>query len=250
MTSQTAHNEHTAQNNDYDELGTTLLLDNVLLGWQQTLGNLKHSYASAADNFVDEILLTVSQTQINDALNQFVVKNVGLLHHLSLQIHDGYLRLSCTADVMGMFISVASDFRLVHLQVDRHTQRLVLQQISDTDIIELHAKKWFYPPAIRFAVSAYRRLLRKDPLPFILNLIKIKGVPFVEYKGNVIYLEIGRWLGGIDHFQNTIRRAQVNNGELKPQQLLIKLQPNFGEILSFGDPNADIITHKDNPNKS
>ena len=40
----------------------------------------------------------------------------------------------------------------------------------------------------------------------------------------------------------------MNRGVVKPEQLLLQVQPNFVEILSFGDPNADIITQADNPN--
>lgn len=221
--------------------------DGFLLGWQQIFGNIKHSYSKVADNLVDEILVSLSQKQVNDALYQFVTKNVGLLHNLKLDIHDGWLRLTCTVDTMGIFATVASNFELVHLQLDRHTQRLVLRQISNTEVIELHSKQWYKAPAARFAVASYRLITGKDPLPFILSSIKIKGIAFTEHKGDVIYLEIGRWLKGNETIMNTLKKAQVNTGTLKTQQLLLKIQPNFGDILSLGDPNADIISEKDNP---
>lgn len=230
---------------------SAFFLENLLIGWQQTLGNIKHNYATAADSYIDEMLLTVSQEQINDALYRFVVRNVKMILDLRLEVHEGWLRLYCTADVMGMYISVASNFELVHLQLDRHTQRLVLRQISDTDILELHTRQWYKAPLVKFAVNSYRALLRKDPLPLILSMIPpIKNLPFTEHKGSVIYLEIGRWLKNSEMIMNSIRKAQVNQGVLQHEQLLLKVQPNFGEILSFGDPNADIITAKDNPNKT
>ena len=118
-----------------DAQADSLISDSLLLGWQQAFGNIKHAYVKAADSLVDEIWVTLSQQQVNDALYKFVTKNVKMLHNLKLDIHEGWLRLSCTVDMMGIFATVASNFELVHLQLDRHTQRLVLRQISDTDII-------------------------------------------------------------------------------------------------------------------
>ncbi len=225
------------------------LMESLVAAFQNTLSNLKHSYATTAGNLVDEIWVTGSQEQINDALNRFVVKNVGMVLDLHLELFDGFLRLYCTADVLGMHLSVASNFKLTEARLDRHVQQFAFEQISNTDIITLHSKSWWKTPAIRFAVSAYRLLLKKDPLPFLLSLSpKLKGRPFVEYKGNVIYLEIGRWLS--NDIKNHLKKAQVNHGMVKKEQLVLKVQPNFGEILSFGDPNADIITEKDNPKNS
>ncbi|MFL1731759.1 hypothetical protein [Moraxella oculi] len=226
------------------------LLEDLFFNWQQTLGNLKHSYASATSRIVDEISLPVSQKIINDALDTYVVKNVGLLHDLHLEIEDGWLRLYTTVNIQGIFASVASNFELVHLQLDRHTQRLVLRQISNTDVLELHTKSWWQAPLAKFALRSYHTIFRKDPLPVILSMINIKGVPFTEHKGNVVYLELGRWLGSVDLIMNVIKKVQINHGILEKEQLILKAEPNFSEILSFGDPNAPIITDKDNPKES
>lgn len=224
------------------------LMESVVAGIQNTLGNLKHSYATTAGNLVDEIWVTGSQAQINNALNRFVVKNVGMVLELRLELFDGFLRLYCTADILGMHLSVASNFKLTEARLDRHIQQFAFEQISNTDIITLHSKSWWKTPVIKFAISAYRLLLKKDPLPFLLSLSpKLKGKPFIEYKGNVIYLEIGRWLP--DDIKNYLKKAQVNHAIVKKEQLILKVQPNFGDILSFGDPNSPIITEKDNPNK-
>lgn len=171
-----------------------------------------------------------------------------MVHDLKLEIHDGWLRLYTTVYIKGIFASLASNFELVHLQLDKHTQRLVLKQISDTDVLELHSKTWWQAPIAQFAVNSYRKLLKKDPLPVILHKINIKGTPFVEHKDNIVYLDIGRWLKRSDKIMNTIKKAQINQGILQKEQLLLQIEPNFTEILSLGDPNAPIITEKDNPN--
>lgn len=230
------------------DTGTASLIENLFLGWQSTLGNIKHSYATTADTLVDEILATLSQEQLNDALNTYVVKNVGLLLALRLELFDGYLRLSCSANFLGLYLSVAANFKLTQVRADRHIQRLVFEQISDTQIFELHANSWWKVPAIKSAIWAYRTLLKKDPLPFLLSLSpKLKGKPFIEYKGRFIYLDVGRWLP--DGIKSYLKKAQVNSGIIEHEQLLLKVQPNFADILSFGDPNAPVITEADNPNR-
>ncbi|MFC0820429.1 hypothetical protein [Moraxella marmotae] len=224
--------------------------DSLLIGWQQLFSNIKHNYIKTADNLFDEFLLTISQEQINTLLHTFVTKKVKMLHDLQLGLHDGQLRLSCTVNAAGLFASVASNFELVHIEANRHAQRLVLRQISDTEVIELHAKRWFLAPLAQFAVGAYRTILRKDPLPFILSNIVISGQPFTEHKGDVIYLEIGRWLKYSDLVMNALQKARINHGELKHEQLLLKVQPDFEGIFSFGNDGDEIISEKDNPNKA
>lgn len=223
------------------------LLQNIVFGIHNTLTNVKHNYTNTAGDLVDEIYVTGSQEQINDALIQFVVKNVDMILELRLELLDGFLRLYCTADLLGMHLAVASNFKLAEARLDRHVQRFAFEQISDTEILTLHSTSWWKTPAVKSAIGLYRTLLKKDPLPFLLSLSpKLKGIPFIEYKGNVIYLEIGRWLP--DSVKVYLKKVQINHAVVKKEQLILKAQPNFGEILSLGDPNADVITEKDNPN--
>lgn len=225
------------------------LFANLLTGWQNQLNAIKHNYAKTANNLSDEFLITVSEQQINDALAQFVVKNVGLLLDLKLTLSNDTMRLYCTANFLGLYLSVYADFRLVQIRMDKYIQHVVFEQISDTHIVDLHAKQWYKAVAIKRAISLYRTLFKKDPLPFLLSLSpKLRGKPFIEYKGNFIYLEIGRWFS--DSIKSKIKKIQITHAQTLPEQLIIKAQPNFGEILSFGDPNADIITEKDNPDKA
>lgn len=72
-----------------DAQADSLISDSLLLGWQQAFGNIKHGYVKAADSLVDEIRVTLTQQQVNDALYKFVTKNVKMLHNLKLDIHEG-----------------------------------------------------------------------------------------------------------------------------------------------------------------
>lgn len=244
-------------NTQTTEFGNSLLASFVE-ACKEALGHLKTTQNPNAP-LSDELLVTISQDQLNQALHEFVVKNVGLLLDLNLELFDDKLRLYCTANFLGLHFRVASNFRLIQIKADRHIQRVVFEQISPTEVLQLHSKSWWQAPAIKYALSLYRTFLKKDPLPFLLSLSpKLKGEPFIEYKGSFIYLEVGRWLGAQiqpskllpkERIKDYFKKVQINSAHTKKEQLLLKLSPNFSEILSFGDPNAPIISEDDNPNK-
>lgn len=227
---------------------TDNIAENLINGWQSTLSTLKNNYTTTANTWIDEFFITRSEQQLNDMLYTYVVKNVGMILDLRLELFDGFLRLYCTANFLGMHLSVFSDFRLTQIRLDRHVQRVTFEQIGDTTIMDLHTKSWYKAPLIRTAIKLYRHFLKTDPLPFLLSLSpKLKGKPFVEYKGNFIYLEIGRWFS--DDIKNYLKKVQINHGEIHHEQLILRAQPNFSDILSFGNPD-EVITEKDNPDKS
>lgn len=238
----TAHNAIPLPDDTLGELG-----ENLLVGWQSVLLGLRHQYTATADKFVDEILICVSEKQINDALHRFVVQNVGMLHELYMTLHDDSLTLYATIDIKGIFAKVSCDFRLVGATLSANMQRFVFEQLSDTQIIEFYSKTWWYVPAVKTGVPLYRKLAKADPLPFILQKIKVKDEPFAVHKGNIIYLDIHRYLAKQKTILGYLAKAQVNHAYIKDGSLLLKVQPNFGEILRFGVSGEDIITEKDNP---
>lgn len=198
-----------------------------------------------SDKLLDEIYISISERQLNDALKQFVVDNVDMVLDLHLKLYQDYFCLSVSVEMDGLFANVESDFRLTHSQVDARVQRMVFEQISHTRIISLHSQKSWQPPLARTALSLYHAILKKDPLPFILNQIKIKGVPFTTYKGSIIYLEIGRWLRKNRTIMGYLKKAQVNYGRIFDRQMILHAQINYGELLAF---DSTIITPKDDPN--
>lgn len=235
-------------NIDFD--GEHSLMDAFINAWQSTLKNIKNSYIATADNFVDEILIKLSQQQVNDALHQFVVQNVDMVHELRMELHDDWLRLHMTIYIQGIFAKVSCDFRLVQAIINADAQRFVFEQLTDVKIIELHSKQWWQVPAAKAGVGIYKTIMRQDPLAFALSKITIKHLPFATHKGRFIYLDIHRYLAEQNTIINTLKKVQVNHGSTGIEKLLLRLQINFSEVLSFGDSGEDIITEKDNPNKS
>lgn len=223
--------------------------DNLLLAWQSVLANTKHGYLSLTDSLFDELLIQVKEKQINDALYRFVTQNVQMVHDLHLDLHDNWLRLYATIYTSGVYASVATNLRLVGAEISPNIQRLIFEQISKTDILDLHSKKWWQASAAKFGVAAYRKITGNDPLPFLLQKIKVKDEPFAVHKGEYIYLDISRYFAGKTHITNYFKKAQVNDATTKEANLLLKLQINFGELISFGEAGEDIITEKDNPNR-
>lgn len=231
------------------DLSQQSFAETLLLTWQSVLGDFKTRYVNTADSLLDEVLVMMTEKQVNDALAQFVTKNVKMILDLRMDLNDDWLRLYCTVNFKGIFASVACNFRLAKTQINANTQLFVFEQLSDTEILTLHSKKWWHATAIRLGLKAYRTIKKKDPLPEILHKITVKNEPFATYEGNFIYLDIHRYLAKQTKILNYLKKAQINDANTKLHKLLLKVEPNFAEIFSFGDSGEDIITERDNPNR-
>ncbi len=205
---------------------------------QQTLNSVG---SPLFDKMDDEILLTVSEKQVNEALYKFVTRNVKAILEMKAEIYDDYFRLFCTANIKGIHIQVAANFKLVHIQLDRYHQRLVFAQQGNTDVLELYATSYLKRIAINNAIKLYRKITGDDPLGMILKRIKLARV-----KDNVFYVDIGRWLRKNEKIMTNLYKFQVNYGIVKPEQLILKSQINFRDLLA-NNASGDLITDNDNP---
>lgn len=190
----------------------------------------------------DEFLLNVQEKQINEALANFVTRNVKAILDMKIELNDGWFRLSCIINIQGIYTKVASNFDLVHIQLDRQRQRLVFAQRSETEILELYSKSYLYKLAINTGVPLFRKITGKDPLGFILKKINLARV-----KDNVFYIDIGRWLRGNEKIMTTLYKAQVNYGAVAPEQLILKANINPRDLLA-SNTAGNLITEEDNPN--
>lgn len=231
----------------FDPLAT--VTDNVVTLWRAITSKLKQGYTTASDTVTDEIVVRVSEKQLNDALYKFVTKNVGMVHDLHLDLHNDWLRLYATVYTKGIFAKVACNFRLVAIEINSNTQRLIFEQLSDTDILQLHSKTWWQAPIAKTAVVVFRKVLKADPLPFILQKITVKEEPFAMHKGRFIYLDIGRYFAKNPKFLGYFKKFHVNTAHTTKDNLLAKVQINFDELITLGSGTDDIITEKDNPNR-
>lgn len=97
-------------------------------GWERLTQSIKQIYHRTTDKFEDELSLPVAQIYVNDALQKFVTDNVKAILELRVEMHDDWFRLYCTVDAGGIYAEVASNFSLIHVQLDRNVQRFVFGQ--------------------------------------------------------------------------------------------------------------------------
>ena len=210
-------------------------------GWERLTQAIKNIYNKTTDKLEDEISLPVAQTYVNDALQKFVTDNVKAILELRVEIHDDWFRLYCTVDAGGIYAEVASNFSLVHVQLDRNVQRLVFGQQTYTDVLNLRCESFIKRQGIKLFIWFYHSVLKKDPLGFILSYINI-----ARAKEEIIYLDINRWLKNNKKIISTLHKVQVNYGELEEEQLVLKTQINYRDLLA-SSANEDIISDKDEP---
>ena len=210
--------------------------------WGSILDSIKKFYNKTADKLDNEVGLPVAQKYVNDALQKFVTDNVGAILELRVELHDDWFRLFCTVKAAGIYAEVASNFSLVHVQLDRNVQRFVFGQLSYTDVLNLRCESFVKRQGIKLAIWFYHRVLKKDPLGFILSYINI-----ARAKEDIIYLDINRWLKKNQKIMSTLHKIQVNDGEVEEEQLILKTQVNYRDLLG-GSGGEDIIgTDDDEP---
>lgn len=210
-------------------------------GWDSLTQTIKKLYTKTTDKFEDEIHLPVAQKYVNDALQKFVTDNVNAILEIRVELHDDWFRLFCTINVAGIYIEVASNFSLVHVQLDRNVQRFVFGQQTYTDVLNLRCESFIKRQGIKLAIWFYHSILKKDPLGFILTYINI-----ARAKDEIIYLDIHRWLKNNQKIMSALYKVQVNYGEVEEEQLVLKTQINYRDLLGSGS-GEDIINDDDEP---
>ncbi len=210
-------------------------------GWDSLTRAIKNLYNKTTDKIDDEIALPVAQKYVNDALQKFVTDNVKAILELRVELHDDWFRLYCTVNAGGVYAEVASNFRLVHAQLDRNVQRFVFGQQTYTDVLNLRCESFIKRQGIKLVIWFYHSVLKKDPLGFILTYINI-----ARAKDDIIYLDINRWLKKNKKIMSTLHKVQVNYGEVEEEQLILKTQINYRDLLG-GHSSEDIISADDEP---
>ncbi len=209
--------------------------------WQQFVTQLQVAYEKMEDTIDQEFQIPVSEQQVNLLLKCYVVDNVDAILDLHVDLHDGWFRLYATAKIKGIFLEVAGNFGIVHIQADKDIQRLVFQQLTNVDVISLYCQSYFKTLAVRGAIWYFHQRLKKDPLGLILSHISL-----AQQKQDIIYVEIGRWLKKSKQIMDTLKKVQVNHAFVAEEQLILKANVNIGNVINLGN-NDVLITEADNP---
>ncbi|ELA08817.1 hypothetical protein MOMA_00355 [Moraxella macacae 0408225] len=211
--------------------------------WLRSLAEFsRNGYDKLETSVEQEFFIPASQSQINQALDQFVTQNVDAVLDLHLDLHENWLRLYATVNIQGVFAKVAVNLRLVHAQLDARYQRFVFGQLSNTDVLSLYTDNYFKTKAIRLAVWFFHKVLKQDPLGMILGKINL-----VHQKEDILYLDLGRWLKNNNKIMGILKKVQVNHGFLAEEQLVLKANVNLSQMINF-DAGKQLISEADNPN--
>lgn len=158
----------------------------------------------------------LSQVFLNATFQRFVTDNVDALKDLHADLHEDWLRLYATLDYKGLIVTLSVDLKLVQMELNKTTQLIVFEQISDTQLIEAKYPNMLYKLGVRFGLFFYQRVLNKDPLGMILEKLGV-----IKVIDDLLYLDLNRWLGKSRSVIDTLGKVHVNHAVLREAELVV-----------------------------
>lgn len=187
---------------------------------------IRQVYQKAEGFIEEEREFALSQVFLNATFERYVTNNVKLLQDLHADVHDDWLRLYATLEVKGLYTTLSVDLKLLQMELNKNTQLLIFEQISDTQVIEAKFKNVFIKIGFNTALFFYQKILRKDPLGSILERFNI-----VQVKDDLLYLDLNQWLGKSRSVLETLDKINVNQGLLREAELVLVGNINMRAIL-------------------
>lgn len=177
---------------------------------------VRQIYQKTSSFIEEEREFAVTEAFLNATFQRYVTDNVGLLKDLHADLHDDWMRLYATIHIQGVYAVLFVDLKLLQMELNKKTQLLVFEQISDTQVVEAkfksHLKKWAFHAALFF----YQKILDQDPLGKILARFDI-----VKVKDELLYLDLNRWLGKSESILEALNKVHVNHAVLREKQLMV-----------------------------
>lgn len=209
--------------------------------FNKLIRGVREVYQKAEDLLESERELPLSQTLINAAIKRFVTEKVEALQDLHTDIHDDWLRLYATVDIQGIYASLAADLNLVQLQLDKDVQRLVFEQRSETQVLELKVGNPIKRLGVKLMLWVFRSI-GKDPLGFVLSKLEI-----ITVKNDLFYVDLAKFLADNPKVIGTLRRVQLNHAVLREEEFVLKASVNLNALFGghkdvgltdeFGEPS-------------
>lgn len=200
--------------------------------------NIRNLYLKAEDFLEEERELPLSQNMLNATMQRYVTDNVEAIQDLHTDIYDDWCRLYCTVEYKGMNATLSVDLRLVQMMLDKTTQLLIFEQISDTQVIHATFSSNFRKMAFNVFVYVYQRILNKDPLGMILSKLGV-----IEVRHGLLYLDLNKYLIKSDKVMRTLRKVNVNHATLREGCFVLKANINlegvFASLLKSGSSSDD-----------
>lgn len=188
---------------------------------------IRQVYQRAEGFIEDEREFPLSQVFLNATFQRFVTDNVKMLKDLHADLHDDWLRLYATLNYNGLDITLSVDLKLVLMEMNKTTQLIVFEQISDTKVIEAKYPNIFYKLGVRFALFFYQKVLNDDPLGMILEKLKV-----IKVKDDLLHLDLNRWLGKSRSIIDTLNKVHINHAVLREAELVVIGNVNIAALFS------------------
>lgn len=181
-----------------------------------------------AEGFIEEEReFPVSQVFLNATFKRFVTDNVQVLEDLHADLHDDWLRLYATLNVKGLYTILSVDLKLIQMELNKDTQLIVFEQISETKVIEATFQTFWMKIGFRSALFFYQKILRKDPLGMILERFDV-----IKVKDELLHLDLNKWLGGNRSVIQTLSKVHVNHAELRETEMVVIGNVNLMALFS------------------
>ena len=188
---------------------------------------IRRVYQKAEGFIEDEREFPLSQVFLNATFQRFVTDNVKMLQDLHADLHDDWLRLYATLNYNGLDITLSVDLKLVQMELNKTTQLIVFEQISDTKVIDAKYPNFLYKMGVRLALCFYQKVLNDDPLGMILEKLKV-----IKVKDDLLHLDLNRWLGKQRSIIDTLAKVHVNHAVLREAELVVMGNVNIAALFS------------------
>ncbi|NWK72970.1 hypothetical protein HYG93_01460 [Acinetobacter sp. SwsAc6] len=188
---------------------------------------IRQVYQRAEGFIEDEREFPLSQVFLNATFQRFVTDNVKMLQDLHADLHDDWLRLYATLNYNGLEITLTVDLKLVQMELNKTTQLIVFEQISDTKVLDAKYLNIFYKLGVKFALFFYQKVLNDDPLGMILEKLNV-----IKVKDDLLHLDLNRWLGKSRSIIDTLSKVHVNHAMLREAELVVIGNVNIAALFS------------------
>ncbi|GAB3052684.1 hypothetical protein GCM10027155_18950 [Acinetobacter apis] len=190
-------------------------------------------YRKAGGFIEDEREFAVSQVFLNATFKRFVTDNVGLLKDLHADLHDDWLRLYATIDVQGLHTTLSVDLKVLKMEMNKTTQLIVFEQISQTQVIDATYKNILQKWAVQSALFFYQKVLKKDPLGMILQRFDV-----LKVKDELLHLDLNKWLGKNQSVLETLNKVRVKHAVLREAELVVMGNLNLAALMNKAPVDA------------
>ncbi|MEK5794360.1 hypothetical protein VXE63_20060, partial [Acinetobacter nosocomialis] len=96
---------------------------------------MRRAYEKAEEFIEEEREIPVSQVFLNATFKRYVTDNLSFLDDLHADVYEGWLRLYATLHFKGLSTTLSVDLKLIQMELNKDTQLLVFEQISDTQVV-------------------------------------------------------------------------------------------------------------------